>query len=377
LHHDLALSRAWHPERVITPSGVSLRPAVAALPSYVPGARAASGVDLVKLSSNENPYPPLPSVVTAIERGAGSINRYPDLHASGVVEAVAAALSEGGVDVAPAEVVAGNGSVAVLAHVVQAVCEAGDEVVSPWRSFEAYPIVAAVAGATFVPVGLDGGGRLDLPAMAAAVTERTKVVLVCSPNNPTGPAVHADELETFLATVPSHVLVVLDEAYIEFVTDPLAPDGLAVYAAHPNVVLLRTFSKAYGLGGMRVGYVVARDDLAAGIRAVSTPFGISDLAQRAALASLGAREELLDRVGTLVAERSRVLDALRDQGWDLPDAQGNFVWFGFGARTLECAAAARDAGVLVRPYAPDGIRVTIGSTAENDAFLRVAAGWRV
>jgi histidinol-phosphate aminotransferase len=369
-------------------SGIELRPAVAALPPYLPGARA-SGASVVKLSSNENPYPPLPSVIAAIAEGAADTNRYPDMYATALVEAIAEALSEEGTPVSPAEVVVGNGSVAVLAHLFATVCEPGDEVVSPWRSFEAYPIAAAVVGATFVPVpvhpsapvgssplDVEVAGRLDLPALAAAVGERTRVVLVCSPNNPTGPAVHGEELEAFLAAVPPHVLVVLDEAYVEFVTDPLAADGLAVYAAHPNVVLLRTFSKAYGLAGLRVGYAVARPDLAAGLRAVSTPFGVTDLAQRAALASLRARDELFERVDALVVGRDRVTAALREQGWTLPDAQGNFVWFELGERTQERGVQAREAGVLVRPYGDDGVRVTIGAPAENDAFLRVAETWR-
>ncbi|PJI93693.1 histidinol-phosphate aminotransferase [Luteimicrobium subarcticum] len=363
-----------------------LRDAVTTLPAYVPGARLPAGLPAVKLSSNENPYPPLPSVVDAIVAGVGATNRYPDLAAVQLVEALAERLTaKAPRAVTPAEIVVGTGSVGVLEHLLDAVCDPGDEVLVPWRSFEAYPIAVAVAGARFVPVPLQEGhdadgrslaGRLDLAALAAAIGERTRVVVVCTPNNPTGPAVHADELESFLAAVPPHVMVILDEAYVEFVRDPDAPDGLAVYAAHPNVVLLRTFSKAYGLAALRVGYAVARPDLAAGVRAVATPFGVGDLAQRAALASLAAEDELLERVETLVAERTRVTDALREQGWDLPDAQGNFVWFPLGARTAELGARARDEGVLVRPFAGEGVRVSIGSVAEDDAFLRVAAGWR-
>src|SRR5690606_19549254 len=234
---------------------VPLRPAVSALPAYVPGARVAPGAAAFKLSSNENPYPPLPSVLAAIADAAADVNRYPDMYATELTEALADHLGVGA-----DEVVVGNGSVAVLAHVLQTVVQPGDEVVYPWRSFEAYPIAVAVAGATSVQVPLLTGadqGRLDLPGMAAAVTDRTRVVMLCSPNNPTGPVVHRDELETFLDAVPSDVLVVLDEAYLEFVRDPEAPDGLAVYAQRPNVVLLRTFSKAYGLAGLRVGYAVA------------------------------------------------------------------------------------------------------------------------
>jgi histidinol-phosphate aminotransferase len=353
---------------------VPLRPAVAALPAYVPGARVAPGAAAFKLSSNENPYPPLPSVVAAIADAAADVNRYPDMYATELVEALA-----DGLGVSAAEVVVGNGSVAVLAHVLQTVVEPGDEVVYPWRSFEAYPIAVAVAGGTSVQVPLQTGaalGRLDLSAMAAAITERTRVVMVCTPNNPTGPAVHRDELDAFLAAVPSHVLVVLDEAYLEFVRDPQAPDGLAVYARHPNVVLLRTFSKAYGLAGLRVGYAVARPRLAAGIRAVSTPFGVSHVAQRAALASLGARDELLARVEHLVADRTRLVAGLRDQGWELPESQANFVWFDLGERTVQRAEEARAAGAVVRPFAGEGLRVSVGEPEATDLFLRVSATWR-
>lgn len=352
---------------------VPLRAAVAALPAYVPGARPGAGAKLWKLSSNENPYPPLPSVLAAIADAAAEVNRYPDMFATELVEALAAHV---GVDAD--RVVVGNGSVAVLGHVLQAVVEHGDEVVYPWRSFEAYPITVAVAGGTSVTVPVRPDGRLDLPAMAAAVTPRTRVVMVCTPNNPTGPVVHADELETLLAAVPRDVLVVVDEAYLEFVRDPQAPDGVDLLRRHPNVVLLRTLSKAYGLAGLRVGYAVAEPRVAAGIRAVSTPFGVSHVAQRAALASLepAAQAELLERVDALVTERARVTAALAAQGWDLPETHANFVWFALGDATVDRAAEAREAGVLVRPFAGDGIRVSIGEREANDAFLAVAARWR-
>ncbi|WP_430593743.1 histidinol-phosphate transaminase [Isoptericola sp. QY 916] len=354
-------------------SAVPLRAAVAALPAYVPGARPVEGAKLWKLSSNENPYPPLPSVLEAITRAAEETNRYPDMYATELVEALAAHVG------VPAEqVVVGNGSVAVLGHVLQAVVEHGDEVVFPWRSFEAYPIVVAVAGGVAVTVPVAADGRLDLSAMAAAVTPRTRVVMVCTPNNPTGPVVHADELEEFLAAVPRDVLVIVDEAYLEFVRDPQAPEGVDLLRRHPHVVLLRTLSKAYGLAGLRVGYAVAEPRLAAGIRAVSTPFGVNHIAQRAALASLEpvAQDELRQRVDALVAERERVVAALREQGWDLPETHANFVWFPLGEETVARAAEATAAGVLVRPFAGDGLRVSIGEVEANDAFLAVAATWR-
>ncbi|WP_298459056.1 histidinol-phosphate transaminase [uncultured Cellulomonas sp.] len=354
----------------VTPRSVPLRPAVADLPAYVPGARASVGAAAWKLSSNENPYPPLPGVVSAIADAAADANRYPDMYATELTAALADALG-----VRPESVVTGCGSVAVLGHVLAAVCGAGDEVVIPWRSFEAYPIAVAVAGATAVPVPLTDDARLDLVAMAAAVTDRTRVVVVCTPNNPTGPAVRTAELETLLASVPSDVLVVLDEAYVEFVRDPDAPDGLDVLAAHRNVVLLRTFSKAYGLAGLRVGYAVARRRIAAGIRATSTPFGVSHVAQRAAVVSLGAAGQLLDRVEAIVAERTRIVDRLRTQGWSVPDSQANFVWLGLGDRSGAFAAEAAAAGVLVRPFAGDGVRVSVGEPEATDLLLDVTAEW--
>ncbi|WP_246117549.1 histidinol-phosphate transaminase [Cellulomonas composti] len=343
---------------------------LADLPAYVPGARSPVGAAAFKLSSNENPYPPLPAVVAAIMDAAEDVNRYPDMFATELTEAIGASL---GVD--PAGVVVGTGSVAVLGHVLTAFCEPGDEVVVPWRSFEAYPIAVALAGAVGVRVPVGEDGRLDLVAMAAAVTERTRVVLVCTPNNPTGPAVRADELEEFLVAVPEHVLVVLDEAYVEFVRDADAADGLATFAANPNVVLLRTFSKAYGLAGLRVGYAVARPRLAAGIRLASTPFGVSHLAQHAALASLRARDQLLARVDAIVAERTRMLAGLRGQGWTVPDSEANFVWLALGDHATTFAERCARAGVVVRPFAGDGVRVSVGEPEATDILLEVAADW--
>ena len=222
-----------------------------------------------------------------------------------------------------------------------------------------------------VPVTADG--RHDLDAMAAAVTDRTKVVIVCTPNNPTGPAVTQSELDAFIAKVPSHVVVVVDEAYLEFVRMDDAIDGIATYRRHDNVVLTRTFSKAYGLAGFRVGYAVAPAPLAAALRAVSLPFGVSHVAQAAAIASLAAQAELFVRVEDLVARRADLVARLREVGWDLPDAQGNFVWFPLGDRALDFAAACGEVGISVRPFAGDGVRVSIGEAEAFDRVVEVAA----
>ena len=341
-----------------------------AMPAYVPGKQAqprAQGV-VYKVSSNENPYPPLPSVLTVLRDAAGEVNRYPDMAVSALSAALADRLG------VPTECIAtGTGSVGVLGQVVQAMCDAGDEVVYAWRSFEAYPIVCAVAGAVGVPVPLGPGERHDLPAMARAVTERTTVVIVCTPNNPTGTTVTADELSQFLQTVPRWVLVVIDEAYVEFVRDPSSPDALAVWRDHPNVMVLRTFSKAYGLAGLRVGYAVAHPAIAAALRKTAVPFGVNALAQRGAVASLEAWGELAERVEALVGERARVEAALAQQGWRVGPSQANFVWFALGDRCADFAQACDTAGLVVRRYGDDGVRVTIAETEANDRLLKVAA----
>ncbi len=343
---------------------------VARIPAYVPGRPPTPrpGTTTYKLSSNENPYPPLPGVVEAAQRAVATMNRYPDMGNALLYEGLASRLG------VPVEhLAAGTGSVALVYQLLTAYCDPGDEVVHAWRSFEAYPIAVTSAGATSVQVPVTADGRHDLAAMAAAVTDRTRVVVVCTPNNPTGPAVTQTELDAFLAAVPPHVLVVVDEAYTEFVRMSDAVDGLATYRDRENVVLLRTFSKAYGLAGFRVGYAVAPAPVAAALRAVSLPFGVSSVAQVAAVASLDAEAALLERVDALVAERDRVVAGLREVGWPVPEPQGNFVWFDLGDRTGDLAAAAEEVGIVVRPFAGEGCRVTIGEPEANDRLLRVAA----
>ena len=321
-----------------------------------------------KCSSNENPDPPRPSVVRAIGEAAASSNRYPDMACSQLTSALADRLA-----VPQHDIVLGPGSVGVLQALLAAVAQPGDEVVYAWRSFEAYPIVTRVAGATPVPVALLPDGRHDVGAIAEHITPRTRLVLVCTPNNPTGPVVRADELDRLLDAVPSDTLVVVDEAYVEFVRDEAAADGLATYRERGNVAVLRTFSKAYGLAGLRVGYCVAPEHVATAVRTCSVPFGVSSLAQAAALASLEHTDELSSRVQAVVAERERVVSALRSQGWRLPDAQGNFVWFGLGAATLPMVAACAEVGLAVRAFPGEGVRVTIGEPAANDRLIEVAA----
>ncbi len=348
------------------------RKAVAAIPTYVAGKPPAPrpGQQVYKLSSNENPFPPLAGVVEAAEAAVAVMNRYPDMGNTALYDALADRLG-----VPRERLAAGTGSVAVLYHLLQAFCDPGDEVVYAWRSFEAYPIAVSATGAVSVQVPVTTDGRHDLDAMAAAVTDRTKLVIVCTPNNPTGPSVSDADLRAFVATVPDHVLVVVDEAYREFVRTDDPVDALGLQAAHANVAVMRTFAKAYGLAGFRVGYLVAHEEVAAAVRACALPFGVSTIAQAAAVASLAAEPELLERVGAIVAERDRVVAALAAQGWTVPDAQGNFVWLPLGDRTPELVAAAEAAGITVRPFAGEGVRVSIGEPAANDLLLEVTAAF--
>lgn len=349
-----------------------LRAALDGIPTYKPGRPAAAdGPAAYKLSSNENPYPPLPGVLESAVAAAGALNRYPDLACTGLIAELAERFS------VPLEHLAtGTGSVGVAQQLVQSTAGPGDEVIYAWRSFEAYPIITQVSGATPVQVPLTSGEVHDLEAMLAAVTDRTRLIFVCNPNNPTGTVVRRAELEAFLDRVPSDILVVLDEAYREFITDAEVPDGLDLYRERPNVCVLRTFSKAYGLAGLRVGFAVGHEPVAAALRKTAVPFGVSQLAQEAAVASLRSEPALRERVDALVAERTRVASALAGQGWTVPESQANFVWLRLGDRTTEFAAACERAGVVVRPFAGEGVRVTIGESAAMDLFLRAAEEFR-
>ena len=349
---------------------VHIRPALDALPAYSPG-RTVPGA--IKLASNEMSFAPLPAVATAIVDAIGAdatgINRYPDNSSSALVTALA---ELAGVD--RYRVVAGSGSVALCQQLVQITCEPGDEVLFGWRSFEAYPIVTQVVGAVPVRVPLTAAHGLDLPAMAAAITPATRLIYICTPNNPTGTAVDRDELNTFLGAVPESVLVVIDEAYREFDIDPSSPDGIELATARPNVLALRTLSKAYQLAGLRVGYAVGDPAVITALTKVAIPFSVNTLAQSAALAALRCRAELKPRWAQVVSERLRVTEALRAGGYQVPNSQANFIWLPIRERATDFAAHCEEHKVIVRPFADaaGGVRVTIGAPAENDAFLAAA-----
>jgi len=337
-------------------------------PAYTPGRLVVGpGGRSVKLSSNESPHGPLPSVLTAIADAAITMHRYPDNGATALTEAIAHHF-----DVPAGHIAVGCGSVGVTQQLLEAIGEPGAQVVYAWRSFEAYPILVRLAGAEEVPVPLRDETH-DLEAIAAAVTDRTRLIFVCNPNNPTGTVVRRGDLEAFLGEVPPDCLVVLDEAYREYVRDADVPDGIDLYRDRPNVAVLRTFSKAYGLAGLRVGFMVAQQAVTEAARKTMLPFTVNSVAQAAAVASLAAEAELLQRVDEVVKERTRVREELLGQGWRVPPAEGNFVWLGLGDGAVGFAAACEFAGVSVRAFAGDGVRVTVADREANDAFLAVAA----
>lgn len=329
----------------------------------------------IKLASNETVFGPLPHVRAAIQQATDAINRYPDNGCLQLKAALAKRLSSvSSEDFAPEHVAVGCGSVSLCQQLVQITASAGDEVVFGWRSFELYPPQVQVAGATAIKVPL-ANHTFDLYAMLAAITDRTRLIFVCNPNNPTSTVVDPDALTRFVETVPPHILIVIDEAYVEYIRDGLLPDSPALARAHPNVVVLRTFSKAYGLAGLRVGYAIGHPDVITALDQVYVPFTVSSVAQAAAIASLDAADELLARTDALVGERARVSAALCDAGFALPPTQTNFVWLPLGPRTPDFVEQAANARIVVRPYGADGVRVTIGAPEENDALLRFAGDW--
>ncbi|UUU36528.1 histidinol-phosphate transaminase [Streptomyces sp. CA-210063] len=346
---------------------VRVRSSLAQLPAYVPGRKLPGAV---VLASNESPYGLLPGVAETLTELAGGVSRYPDMSATSLVQVIA---RHHGVE--PERIAVGAGSSEVCGQLLHSVVGPGDEVVFGWRSFEAYPILTAVAGGTAVKVPLRDH-TLDLDAMAAAITDRTRLVFVCNPNNPTSTAVGERALRDFTDRVPGNVLIVVDEAYREYADPVLVPDALGLLGDRPNVVVLRTFSKAYGLAGLRVGYCVAPREIAAHVRKTQVPFSVSALAQEAAVVALGERAEVARRAALTVTERERVTLRLRALGFEVPDSQANFVWLPLADDSADLAVHCLDGKVVVRPFLGEGVRVTIGLPEENDALLALAASWR-
>lgn len=337
---------------------------------YRPGQRvAAPDGRSFKLSSNESPFGPLPSVAEVMSAAFADVNRYPDNGASDLTEAIARRHG-----IPPEHIAVGCGSVGVTQQLLEAAAEPGTEVVYAWRSFEAYPLLVRLAGADEVRVPLREEAH-DLAAIATTISPRTRVVFVCNPNNPTGTVVHRAELEEFLDQVPPECLVVLDEAYAEYVRDPAVADGIDLYRDRPNTAVLRTFSKAYGLAGLRVGFLVGHEPVAEAVRKTLLPFSVNAIAQAAAVASLAAEAELLARVDQVVKERGRVSDELRAQGWTVPPTEANFVWLRLNEDTGDFAAACARAGISIRPFAGEGARISIGTEEENEEFLSVSRSY--
>jgi histidinol-phosphate aminotransferase len=343
------------------------------LAPYVPGRNVPGAI---KLASNEVAAGPLPSVRARLAQAGAEINRYPDNGAVALTERLAQRFG-----VETSKVSLGCGSVALCQQLMQVTCTAENEVVFPWRSFEVYPTQIQVVGAGQVPVPLTADHRLDVDGMLAAITPATRLVFVCTPNNPTGTALTGTELRRLIDGVPRDVLVVIDEAYREFVDDPDVPDGIEVARqawarGHGNIAVLRTFSKAYGLAGLRVGYCIAPEPVTEALRRVFVPFSVNSLAQIAAIASLDAEDELMQRCKAIVAERYRVRDELLAMGYEVPPTQANFVWLPLAERTTEFNDHCMANKVVVRAYVAgtpgDGARVTIGAPHENDVFLEAA-----
>ncbi|OIQ80865.1 putative phenylalanine aminotransferase [mine drainage metagenome] len=369
LRHSLSISPTL---AIVSPY---IRPAVDAIPAYIAGKppKSVPGVTSYKISSNENPYETLPEIQEALISSIKQVNRYPDMHSAALTEALATRFGVSGENLA-----LGTGSVGLLQQFVQATCNPVDEVIHAWRSFEAYPIVAAVNGARGVPIALQADESHDLNAMLGAINEKTRLILICQPNNPTGVAASEAQLRQFIEQVPSEITIVLDEAYVEFITDPAIPDGVRLfheYSERENLAILRTFSKAYGLASLRVGFAISSPKVASALRKCQVPFGISGMAQAGAIAALECEPQLLARVDQITSERTRVIAGLRAQGWQTPDSQGNFIWLRLGQATPSFTEYCLEHGLSVRGYGNDGVRVTIGEVPANDRFLEVAGAF--
>ena len=339
------------------------------IPGYKQGKPApeVQGQRSFKISSNENPFEPLPSVVEAIRQQAlDHINRYPDMRGWDLVERLASLNGVG-----PENVVLGCGSCEVITQLVSLVAGPGDALVYPWRSFEAYPIIVAGAGAASVQVPNRPDGSHDIDGIIGALNERTRLVILNNPNNPTSTSLGDEEARRVMEAVPSDVLVLFDEAYFQFNTDAGTNVAMNLFREYPNIVVAHTFSKAYGLAGLRVGYAVAPADVIDGMRKVSLPFAVSDVAQSAAQASLDVSGELEVRVKSIIGERDRVVAALHSQGWDFAEPYANFFWLALGERTDEAAAIFTQAGLSVRVFSGEGIRITIGEPEANDIVIDV------
>src|SRR4051812_29129641 len=345
------------------------------IPHYEPGtslddarARAETG-DAVKLASNESPLPPHPSVIDAIAEAAAGVNRYPDPEAGAMRGEIAKRH-----DTDPARIAVSNGSCEILLAAALALCEPGDEILYAWPSFSIYPHLPALSGAREIRVPLGDGYVHDLDAMLEEVTAATQLLIVCNPNNPTGTHIPAERVGAFVERVPDRTTIILDEAYVEYQTNDDPDTTLDLLAKHPNLVLLRTFSKCHGLAGLRVGYALCSPQFRAAVDAVRQPFSVNALAQAAATEAIRHQDDVADRVEKNVIERVFVEEELRQMGFETADSQANFSWIDLGDLDEgEVVESLAKAGVAVRPGTPLGgpghLRVTYGTRAENQRFL--------
>lgn len=358
-------------------ANIPVRPVFNTLPSYAAGKPPApvEGLTQYKLSSNENPLGPVLEVARVLADFA-TAHRYPDPLSTALRHKLSARL---GVDAD--DIVTGAGSLGALNQILKTFAGVNadgvqDEVIYAWRSFEAYPILVGIMGARSVQVPNLPDGSHDLDAMAAAITERTRLILVCTPNNPTGPAVTESQIRAFLVKVPAHIPVVIDEAYFEFCAASTVPEGeeaplngLDIYRDYENVIILRTFSKAQGLAGLRVGYSISHPQITQHLRVAATPFAVTALAEAAAIASIEHEDAVMERVSYLVAERERVTARLRELGYDFPSTYANFVWLPLGERTGDFVQLMSEHALSVRAFGTEGVRVSIGEVEANDRFL--------
>jgi histidinol-phosphate aminotransferase len=332
-----------------------------------PEAIAAGGI--AQLASNESPLPPHPKVVEVIAAAAGAMNRYPDPDATLLRRRIAERY-----DTEPARIAVGNGSCEILLAAAEALCEPGAEILYSWPAFSMYPYLAALTGAREIRVPLAEGDVHDLGAMAAEVTAATQLVLVCNPNNPTATHLPAAEVAAFCEGLPAHVTVILDEAYVEFQAHDDPDASVDLLADLPNLVVLRTFSKCYGLAGLRVGYALGAPKFRAAVDAVRQPFSVNALAQAAGAEAILHQDDVSRRVEGTIVERIRVEEGLRQLGLASSDTQANFSWIDLGeAEEAAVVAGLAERAIAVRPGTPLGdpghVRVSYGTAAENDRFL--------
>jgi len=349
---------------------------LARMPGYqagVPTGQAPEAIasgNIAQLASNESSFPPHPKVVEAIQKAAASMNRYPDPDATLLRRRLAERY-----ETEPGRVAVGNGSCEILLAAAEALLEPGAEVLYAWPSFSMYPYLPALTGAREVRVPLGAGDVHDLDAMAAEVTAATQLLIVCNPNNPTATHIPAAEIGAFCERIPTHVTIVLDEAYVEFQTHDDPDASLDLLKDFPNLVVLRTFSKCYGLAGLRVGYAIGSASFRAAIDAVRQPFSVNALAQAAGAEAVRHQDDVLRRVEATIAARLTVEEGLRDLGLQTSDSHANFSWVDLGdADEAAVLAGLAEREIAVRPGkalgGPGHIRVSYGTAEENARFLR-------